>query len=149
MRGPRIAALAAVLTAMLAGCGSGAGSTSTGSTPGASPTGTPAVANRPSSPAVIEIVNPKDDSTVTGSSVDVVVSIQNAHIVQATTSHIQPDEGHVHLYIDGNLQYMAYTLSQSFPLKPGTYTMYAEFVAADHFPFNPRVYSKHIVFTVR
>lgn len=149
MRGPRIAALVAVLAAVLAGCGSGAGSVSTGSMPGASPTGTPAVSDRPSSPATIEIVNPKDGSTVTGSMVDVVVAIQNAHIVQATTSHIRPDEGHVHLYIDGNLQYMAYTLSQDFPLKPGTYTMYAEFVASDHFPFNPRVYSRHIVFTVR
>jgi hypothetical protein len=149
MRGSRNAALVAVLMATLAGCGSGGGSASSGSTSGASPVGTPAVANRPSSPAVIDIVNPKDGGTVTGNGVDVVVAIQNAHIVQATTSNIRPDEGHVHLYIDGNLQYMAYTLSQTFPLKPGTYTMYAEFVASDHFPFNPRIYSRHIVFTVR
>jgi hypothetical protein len=149
MRGPRIAALAAVITAMLAGCGGAAGSTGTGSTPGASPPGTPVVSDRPSSPAAIEIVDPRNGSTVTGKTVDVVVAIQNAHIVQATTTHIRPDEGHVHLYIDGNLQYMAYTLSQNFPLSPGTYTMYAEFVASDHFPFNPRVYSQHIVFTVK
>jgi hypothetical protein len=43
---------------------------------------------------------------------------------------------------------MAYALSQPFTLKPGTYTMYGSFVASDHFPFNPRAYSKHIVFTL-
>jgi hypothetical protein len=90
-----------------------------------------------------------DGSTVTGTTIHVVVAITGAQIVQATSSDIQPDKGHVHLYIDGNLQYMAYTLSQDFPVHPGTYTIKAEFVASDHFPFNPRVYSKQIVFTVK
>jgi hypothetical protein len=147
MRTARTSALLAVLTAMLAACGGG--TTGATATPGAAaPTGAPATADRPASPAVIELVSPVDGSTVKGDTVTVTVAIQNAHIVQATSTNIRPDEGHVHLYIDGNLQYMAYALSQPFTLKPGTYTMYAEFVASDHFPFNPRVYSKHIVFTV-
>jgi hypothetical protein len=78
----------------------------------------------------------------------VTVAIQNAHIVEATTLNIRPDEGHVHLYIDNNIVRMGYTLSQTFSLKPATYTMDAEFVASDHVPFSPRVTSKPIVFTV-
>jgi hypothetical protein len=93
-------------------------------------------------------VSPVDGSIVHGGMVNVTVAIQNAHIVQATTLNLHPDEGHVHLLIDGNLQRMGYTLTQSFSLAPATYTMQAEFVASDHAPFSPRVMSKKIVFTV-
>jgi len=80
--------------------------------------------------------------------VHVVVALQNATVVQATTTTITPTEGHVHLYLDNQLIYMAYQLQQDVSVKPGVYTLKAEYVAADHFPFNPRVYSESIVFTV-
>lgn len=129
--------------AACAGCGSSPPVTS-------SPTPTPTASGpRPSSPAEITITFPVNGSTVTGTMVHVVVGLKNATVVQATSANIKPTEGHVHLYIDGNLQYMAYTLSQDFPVHPGTYTIKAEFVASDHFPFSPRVYSQPIVFTVK
>jgi hypothetical protein len=131
-----------------AGCGSTTTPPSTG-TPVATVTGTPATGNRPASSATVTIKSPTEGQQVTGSMVHVEVAVDGATVVQATSTNIRPDQGHVHLFIDGNLQYMQYTLVQDFgPLKPGTYQMKAEFVAADHFPFNPRVYSKTIVFTV-
>jgi hypothetical protein len=154
MRLARTATFVAALLALVAGCagcGSSAAtssSTSTSTPPATMPPGTPP-ANRPSSPAKISIVSPTDGSTVTGTMVHVVVDLTGAKVVQATSSNLSPTEGHVHLYIDGNLQYMAYTLSQDFPVHPGTYTIKAEFVASDHFPFNPRVWSQPIVFTVK
>jgi hypothetical protein len=153
MRAVRTAAILAILFTAVAAC-SACGSDSvpppTATTPPATlPPGTPAP-NRPASPATVAIVAPTDGSMVPAGTVHVQVAITGATVVQATSSDIQPDKGHVHLYIDGNLQYMAYTLAQDFgPLKPGTYTIKAEFVASDHFPFNPRVYSKPIVFTVK
>jgi hypothetical protein len=155
----RIAATLAALFTLIAGCagcGSSASSTSgstsdtaTATPPATAPPGTPP-ANRPSSPATVAIVAPTDGSTEPAGKVHVQVSVTGATVVQQTSSNISPTEGHVHLYIDGNLQYMQYTLAQDFgPLKPGTYTIKAEFVASDHFPFNPRVYSKPIVFTVK
>jgi len=150
MRLPRVAATLAVLISLVtacASCGSTPAATPAPTQPAASPLGTPPP-NRPASPAVIALTSPADGTTVQGPNVDVVVSLQNATVVAATSTNITPTTGHVHLYIDGNLQYMAYALSQSFRVPTGTVTMYAEFVASDHFPFNPRVYSKKIVFTV-
>jgi hypothetical protein len=152
MRIARIAATLAVLFSLVAGC-AGCGSDTqppapTPTPPATLPPGTP-TGTRPSSPAKISITSPIDGSTVTGTMIHVVVALTGAQVVQATSSNISPTEGHVHLYIDGNLQYMAYTLSQDFPVHPGTYTIKAEFVASDHFPFNPRVYSQPIVFTVK
>jgi hypothetical protein len=152
MRTSRIAAVLPVLFTLVAGCagcGSSAAPPPTATTPAPTlPPGTPGP-NRPASPATIAITSPADGSSVTGTTIHVAVDLQGAQVVQATSSNISPTQGHVHLYIDGNLQYMAYTLSQDFPVHPGTYTIKAEFVASDHFPFNPRVYSKPIVFTVK
>ena len=149
MRAVRIPTVLALVTLLsgsgLAGCG---GSSPTGTTNTPTPAGTP-TGVRPSSPAKIAITSPIDGSTVTTTMIHVVISLQNAMVVQATSRNISPTQGHVHLYIDGNLQYMAYTLSQDFPVHPGVYTIKAEFVASDHVPFNPRVFSQSIVFTVK
>jgi hypothetical protein len=114
----------------------------------ASPSGTAAATGRPTSPAVVAIVSPTNDAVVTGSSVHVVISLQNAQIVQATTTAIDPSHGHIHLYVDGVLVSMNYSLEQDLPVTPGTYQLKAEFVAADHAPFNPRVWSDVVLFTV-
>ncbi len=150
MRIARTAAVLAVLSTACAACGSDSAPPATaGPTPAATlPPGTPSGA-RPSSPATLTITSPADGSTVTGGTIHVAVDLQGAQVVQATSANISPDKGHVHLYIDGNLQFMQYTLAQDFPVHPGVYTIKAEFVASDHFPFSPRVYSKQIVFTVK
>ena len=66
-----------------------------------------------------------------------------------TTADITPTKGHVHLYLNNQLIYMQYTLSQPITVKPGLeYSMYAEFVAQDHFPFAPRDVTPTVFFTV-
>ena len=104
--------------------------------------------SRPSSPAIVSVVSPTANQVVTGPSVQVVLSLQNATIVTATTTAITPTTGHVHLYVDNALVSMNYGLTQTLPVHPGTYILKAEFVAADHAPFDPRVWSPEIIFTV-
>jgi hypothetical protein len=105
-------------------------------------------APRPSSPATVEITEPANGATVVGTSVHVVLKLTGAKIVTETTTTIRPDEGHVHLYLNGQVVSMNYGLEQDLPVTPGTYVFRAEFVAADHAPFNPRVESTEVVFTV-
>ena len=54
----------------------------------------------------------------------------------------------MHLYLDNTLVYMQYSLQQDLPVPPGTHVLRAEFVASDHVPFDPRVWSQSVVFTV-
>jgi hypothetical protein len=105
-------------------------------------------ASRPSSPATVTIVQPLAGETVQGTTVHVVLSLTGATIVTQTTTNIRPDEGHVHLYVDNVLVSMNYGLEQDLPVHAGTYVLKAEFVAADHAPFNPRVWSSETIFTV-
>jgi hypothetical protein len=134
------AALGVVLAAVLVGCSQ-------------SPTAThPAVASlgpRPSTTATVEIVAPASSTTVSGTTAHVVLRLDGATIVPQTTTAIRPDQGHVHLYVNGVLVSMNYGLEQDIPVQPGTLLLKAEFVAADHAPFNPRVWSPEVVFTVK
>ena len=114
----------------------------------ASPSPSPS-AVRPSSPAVVTVVQPTAGQTVSGSTVHVVLSLTGAKIVNQTSTNIRPDEGHVHLFVDNVLKSMNYGLEQDLELSPGTYVLSAEFVAADHAPFNPRVVSGQTIFSVK
>jgi hypothetical protein len=142
----RLIALAGMALVLLTACGGGGGGGN--GSPAAASSSTPDLRTRPSSPAVLTSTSPAQNQAVTGKTVHVVVSLRNATVVQATTTTIDPTEGHVHLFLDNQLIYMGYTLAQDVPVKPGVYSLKAEFVAADHFPFNPRVYSEAIVFQV-
>ncbi|HEX5240020.1 MAG TPA: hypothetical protein VFW20_03390, partial [Candidatus Limnocylindrales bacterium] len=104
---------------------------------------------RPSSPAVVTIVQPTNNEQVPGDSVHIVLSLTGATIVTQTSTNITPTEGHVHLYVDNVLVSMNYGLTQDLPVHPGTYVLQAEFVAADHAPFSPRVWSNKVFFTVK
>jgi len=131
------------------------GSTPSAATPGATSTVGASVSapqasgSRPASPAVVAIIQPTSGQSVTGTTVHVVISLTGAKIVSATTTNIQPDQGHVHLYVDNALVSMNYGLEQDLPVRPGTYVLKAEFVASDHAPFDPRVWSPEVFFTVR
>ena len=146
VRSRSVAILAAtVLAATVVACGSG-----NGANPSlAEPTAAATTANWPTSPAMVAIKEPVAGAEVTGSSVHIVLSLTGATIVSATTTEIRPDQGHVHLYVDNVLVSMNYGLEQDLPVKPGTYVIKAEFVAADHAPFNPRVWSPEVYFTVK
>jgi hypothetical protein len=115
---------------------------------GGQTTASPSVV-RPSSPAVITIVEPTAGQTMSGATVHIVLSLTGAKIISQTTTHIRPDEGHVHLFVDNVLVSMNYALEQDLPVNSGTYVLSAEFVAADHAPFNPRIMSGQTIFTVR
>ena len=148
---------AALLSALLVGACAGGGGTpasDSGASAGApaasaSASSAPSVGPRPSSPAVIAITQPTNGAQVSGPTVHVVISLQGAQIVSATTTNVRPDQGHVHLYVDNVLVSMNYGLEQDIPVKPGTYVLKAEFVASDHAPFNPRVWSQQVFFTVK
>jgi len=109
----------------------------------------PTLGPRPGSPATVEILQPAASSTVTGTSVHVVLKLTGATIVSQTTTEIRPDQGHLHLYVNGVLVSMNYGLEQDIPVQPGTIDLKAEFVASDHAPFNPRVWAPDVIFTVK
>lgn len=132
---------ATALTLILAACG-------TASSSGASVAPSPA-GSRPASPARVSIVQPRDGATISGDSVHVVLRLNGATIVSTTTTNIRPDQGHVHLYVDNVLVSMNYALEQDMPVHAGTYVLKAEFVASDHAPFSPRVWSNQVLFTVK
>ena len=56
-----------------------------------------------------------------------------------TSTKLQPNEGHVHLYLDGGLVSMTLSLDRALLVAPGTHRLLAEFVAVDHAPFSPRL----------
>jgi hypothetical protein len=136
---PRPLSAVAVIAILLAGCA--------GERVATHPTSA-SLGPRPSSPATVEIVAPGDSTTVSGDSVHVVLRLTGASIVPETTTDLRPDEGHVHLYVNNQLVSMNYGLEQDIPVQPGTLVLKAEFVAADHAPFSPRVWSDETVFTV-
>jgi hypothetical protein len=138
-RSPAAAVIAVLAGVLLAGCG--------GTTP-THPT-IPSTGPRPSTFATVEILEPASSTTVTGPTTRVVLRLNGATIVPETTTAIRPDEGHVHLYVNNQLVSMNYGLEQDIPVATGTLVLKAEFVAADHAPFNPRVWSAETIFTVR
>ncbi len=97
---------------------------------------------RPSSSATLTIERPTSGSVVTGDQVEVVMTLTGGRIVDSSSTALTPDTGHIHLSLDGRLVSMTYGLVQVINLKglgPGAHSIGAEFVAADHGPFDPRV----------
>jgi hypothetical protein len=153
MRRPLLAVLTIVLLAATA-CGSVAADGDPG-TPAPTPYPTLAggLSHRPSTPVKITLVSPVNGTTVHGTSVLVRVSISGGAVTTVTfpvgSRPVTPTEGHVHLYLNNQLIYMSYTLQQAITVRPGVeYAMYAEFVAQDHYPFNPPDVTPTIFFTV-
>ncbi|HYM49930.1 MAG TPA: hypothetical protein VET65_05080 [Candidatus Limnocylindrales bacterium] len=117
------------------------------STPASSPTANPTAATRPHSTATLAIVTPQPAATVTTTTLDVRFDLQGGKIVTQTSTNLTPDEGHIHLSIDGKLISMNYQLEQTVSLQafaPGPHVLQGEFVAKDHAPFSPRVITKLI-----
>ena len=126
---------AAVMAFALSACSSG----DTSSPPASSATPTVS-ANRPASPAKLSIITPKNGQVVSGTTVEMKVSLKDAKIVPATSATIVPDEGHLHVILDDQLISMTGDTSQLLSnLTPGQHLLKVEFVASDHAPFDPRV----------
>lgn len=97
--------------------------------------------SRPSSSAQISFVSPRTGESIQGApgSVQVELKLDGGTIVPGSSLHLVPNEGHVHLYLDGTLVQMIGGLHAIVAASPGTHTLRAEFVALDHGPFRPPV----------
>jgi hypothetical protein len=139
----RAAAASFAVAVLLGACSSAApghGATASTTTPTAVSSGP-----RPSSPAVVKILEPKNGSVVPGIGATMKVSLHGAKLVTATSSTIVPTEGHLHVYVDDQLITMTSGLTQTLPnLEPGTHVLRVEFVASDHAPFDPRVVTQAV-----
>jgi hypothetical protein len=134
-RRARAAVLLAAAALAVTACSGGNGD---GSAPPAATTA--AATPRPSSPAKLTIMAPRNGQTVRQDRPEVRLELVGGKIISQTTNRIQGDEGHIHLLVDGKLVDMNYGLRQRLPQLPsGQHVLQVEFVAADHAPFDPRV----------
>ena len=104
-------------------------------TPSKSPTSTP----RPSSSATLKIEDPAVGANVSAGTLRVKLTLDGGKIVPVTSKDLKPDEGHIHLSLDDKIVSMTSNLEQDVDVAAGPHILQAEFVAADHAPFNPRV----------
>ncbi|MGH9009757.1 MAG: hypothetical protein ACRDYF_07920 [Acidimicrobiia bacterium] len=120
----------------LTGCGSDKKSTA------------PSGQERPTTSARIQIVAPTPNQE-TGPDVTVQVKLIGAKEVPQVDGPLKPDEGHIHISLDGAVVAMAYGDSQTLKaLTPGQHSVQVDFVAVDHVPFKNRV-TAAVLFTVR
>jgi hypothetical protein len=97
---------------------------------------------RPASTARLTFERPVDGANVADDDLEVVLGLEGGRVIDTATTDLTPDTGHVHLALDGALVSMTYGLVQVVDLRgaaAGEHTLVAEFVAADHAPFRPRV----------
>jgi hypothetical protein len=101
----------------------------------------PKVADRPATTARVQILSPTPFQE-TGPDVTVQVKLIGAKEVpqSQSTGPLNPEEGHIHVSLDGVLKAMAYGDSQELKdLPPGHHSVQVDFVAVDHVPFRNRV----------
>jgi hypothetical protein len=130
----------AIVLGVLSGC---AARTQTATSPPA-----PVTQARPASTASVAILSPAPGADVSGSPLHVRIQLTGAEVVPQTSTQLSPDKGHIHLSLDGKVVSMSYGMEQDVEVTPGVHLLQAEFVATDHFPFNPRVLSA-ATFTVK
>jgi hypothetical protein len=117
----------------VAGCGASSSATTT---------------SRPHTNAHLEILSPTPNQ-VTGPNVLIRFAVTGANVSPPDKNRIVPNEGHIHVSLDGRLVVMAYgTTTEVTGLSPGEHTLQAEFVANDHLPFANRVITA-LIFMVR
>ena len=105
--------------------------------------------NRPTSSARLQFVSPRAGEVIEGdpATASVELRLDGGKIVPTSSLHLVPNEGHIHLYLDGALLSMTGLDTQIIVL-PGLHTLRAEFVAIDHGPFRPPVVAV-VTFRVR
>ncbi|HEX4863400.1 MAG TPA: hypothetical protein VFV02_04960 [Acidimicrobiales bacterium] len=122
-----------LLVLVLAACGGGSST---------------ATSARPHTDAKLFIVSPSPNQ-VTGPNVPVQFDVQGAIVSPPQKNKLAPNEGHIHVTVDGRLVSMSYgTSTEVYGLGPGMHTLQAEFVANDHLPFADRVLTV-VLFTVQ
>ncbi len=101
----------------------------------------PGTGTRPSTSARLSFVFPAPGRTFRGNPATVQVTLRliGGRAVPFTSTRLIPNEGHVHLLLDGRLILMTPALRLTVTAPPGPHRLVAEFVAVDHRPFEPRV----------
>jgi hypothetical protein len=97
---------------------------------------------RPHSTASIEVVSPTRNEVVSGDRMQVEVRLIGGRLTSLTTTNVRPNVGHIHVSIDGQLLTMSTATRSEIDisgLSDGEHLLQAEFVAADHGPFDPPV----------
>jgi hypothetical protein len=108
----------------------------------------PSGPQRPATDARIQIVAPTPNQE-TGPEVTVQVKLIGAKEVPQVQGAVKPDEGHIHVSLDGSVMAMAYGDTQTLKdLTPGQHSVQVDFVAVDHLPFKNRV-TAAVLFTVK
>lgn len=110
-----------------------------GENPTSTPSKSPSPSPRPKSSATLRIDDPVVGATVSAGTLHVKLVLDGGTIVPLTSKNLKPDEGHVHLSLDDKIVSMTSALEQNVEVAAGPHILQAEFVAADHAPFNPRV----------
>jgi hypothetical protein len=106
--------------------------------------------SRPTTTAHLAIVQPTPNAT-TGPQVSVQLQLTGGTIAPVSGNlKLEPNTGHIHLYLDNQLISMSQNLTQTLPtLNPGLHTVRAEFVANDHLPWaNRSQVTSEVAFTV-
>ena len=113
---------------------------------GAAPTALPSPqAERPSSSAKLSLVEPASGAVLGPEDVRVRLELTGAKLTKEVSRNLQPDEGHIHLRLDGETITLLGDLDENLaeilgaPVAAGPHLLEAEFVAADHGPFDPRI----------
>jgi hypothetical protein len=104
-----------------------------------------ATGHRPTSTATLRFVAPRDGITASQDELTVQLDLEGATITPVASTTVTPDTGHVHLSLDGALVSMTGGALQVVDLRnvpAGMHTLTADFVAADHLPFDPPVTAK-------
>ena len=131
-----IAVAAMALMVAVAACGGDPAS----SDPTASPASPSIAQNRPTSTGELTIVSPENGERISGDTAQLEIDLRGAEVVDQTSTDLRPDEGHLHVVLDGKLVSMTSGTSQLLQgLTPGEHLVQVEFVAKDHAPFDPRV----------
>jgi len=131
------AAMAVALMLTGAACGGSDPAPGDPTTSSASPT---VAQDRPTSTGELTIASPENGERFSGDTAQLEIDLQGAEVVDQTSTDLQPDEGHLHVVLDGKLVSMTSGTSQLLQgLTPGEHLLQVEFVANDHAPFDPRV----------
>jgi hypothetical protein len=96
--------------------------------------------SRPSTTARLQIISPGEGEVFHGDPVTIPVQmrLEGGRVVATSSLRLVPNEGHIHLSLDGSLVAMT-GLDAHITASPGRHELQAEFVAIDHGPFQPRV----------
>lgn len=134
LAGARVWTALVVVLVLAAGCG-GKGNSAQPSSSRPAP--------RPQSTGKISIIEPTPGEIVNGGTLHVKLAVEGATILDnPNVVQPKPDEGHIHLSLDGKVVSMTYGTEQDIAVTPGKHLLEAELVAGDHLPFSPRVAQK-------